>query len=76
MIAIYARQSVEKEDSISIESQIEMCEYEARGEAYLVYSDKGFSGKNTNRPEFQKMMSDIKSGRKGITKVIGLMYLI
>ena len=70
MIAIYARQSVEKEDSISIESQIEICEYEARGEAYLVYSDKGFSGKNTNRPEFQRMMSDIKSGRKGITKVI------
>ncbi len=70
MIAIYARQSVEKEDSISIESQIEMCEYEARGEAYLVYRDKGFSGKDTNRPEFQKMMSDIKSGRKGITKVI------
>ncbi len=70
MIAIYARQSVEKEDSISIESQIEMCTYEARGEAFLVYKDKGFSGKNTNRPEFQKMMEDIKTGRKGITKVI------
>lgn len=70
MIAIYARQSVEKEDSISIESQIEMCEYEARGEEYVVYKDKGFSGKDTNRPEFQKMMKDIKSGKKGITKVI------
>lgn len=70
MIAIYARQSIEKEDSISIESQIEMCTYEARGEAFLIYKDKGFSGKNTNRPEFQKMMQDIKTGRKGITKVI------
>lgn len=70
MIAIYARQSVEKEDSISIESQIEYCSYEARGEAYLIYKDKGFSGKNTNRPEFQNMMRDIKTGAKGITKVI------
>lgn len=70
MIAIYARQSVEKEDSISIETQIEICTYEARGEAFLIYRDKGFSGKNTNRPEFQKMMQDITTGRKGITKVI------
>ncbi|MFR5876367.1 MAG: recombinase family protein [Eubacterium sp.] len=70
MIAVYARQSVEKDDSISIESQIEICTYEARGEAFLIYKDKGFSGKNTNRPEFQKMMQDIITGRKGITKVI------
>jgi site-specific DNA recombinase len=56
MIAIYARQSVEKEDSISIESQIEMCTYEARGEAFLVYKDKGFSGKNLDRPQFKKMI--------------------
>ncbi len=70
MIAIYARQSVEKEDSISIESQIEMCTYEARGEPFLIYQDKGFSGKNTNRPAFQQMMQDIVSGQKGIIKVI------
>ena len=26
----------------------------------LVYSDEGFSGKDTNRPEFQKMLEDMK----------------
>ena len=29
--AIYARQSVDRKDSISIESQIEFCKYELRG---------------------------------------------
>lgn len=67
-VAIYARKSVFREDSISIESQIEMCEYEARGEEYSVYKDNGFSGKNTERPDFQRMMKDIKSGL--INKVI------
>lgn len=67
-IAIYARKSVFREDSISIESQIEMCEYEARGENYSVYKDNGYSGKNTDRPEFKRMMKDIKAGL--INKVI------
>ena len=60
--AIYARQSVEKSDSISVESQIEFCEYETRGNKYKKYIDKGFSGKNTNRPAYEKMVSDIKNG--------------
>lgn len=63
MYAIYARQSVDKLDSVSIESQIEFCEYETRGNPYVVYVDRGYSGKNTDRPEFKKMMSDIKGGR-------------
>lgn len=67
-IAIYARKSVFREDSISVESQVEFCEYEARGEDYLVYKDNGYSGKNTDRPDFQKMMNDIKAGK--IKKVI------
>lgn len=67
-IAIYARKSVFKEDSISIESQIEICQYEARGEDYVVYKDNGYSGKNTDRPDFQRMVSNIKSGL--ISKVI------
>lgn len=67
-IAIYARKSVFREDSISIESQIEMCTYEARGEEYTVYQDNGFSGKDTDRPSFQRMLTDIRNGQ--ITKVI------
>lgn len=70
MIAIYARQSIEKEDSISTGTQIDFCSYEARGEKYLVYEDKGFSGKNTNRPRLQALISDISNGGKGITKVV------
>ena len=68
VIAIYARQSVDREDSISIESQIEACRYEARGERFVAYIDKGYSGKNTLRPRFQELIADIKRGE--IAKVI------
>lgn len=68
MIAIYARQSVDKKDSISIDSQIEMCKKECGSEATKIYSDKGFSGKNTNRPKFEQLMKDVKDGL--ITKVV------
>lgn len=60
--AIYARQSVDKKDSISIESQIEFCEYELKGEEHKTYKDKGYSGKNTERPDFKKLMQDIENG--------------
>lgn len=60
--AIYTRQSVDKMDSISIESQLEFCKYETKGGAFNYYSDRGFSGKNTDRPDFQRMMNDIKAG--------------
>jgi DNA invertase Pin-like site-specific DNA recombinase len=61
--ALYARQSVEKKDSISVESQLEYCRYETRGEAFIEYTDKGFSGKNTNRPGFENMINDIRAGK-------------
>ena len=60
--AIYGRQSVDKKDSISIESQIEFCQYELKGEGYRAYTDKGFSGKNTDRPKFQELIRDIEQG--------------
>lgn len=68
MIAIYARQSVDKKDSISIESQIEKCKKEFDNEEYVEYIDKGYSGKNIERPYFTEMIQDIKNGL--ITKVI------
>jgi len=43
--ARYARQSLDKQDSISIENQIEFCKYETHGGSYETYIDKGFSGK-------------------------------
>ncbi len=62
MEAIYARQSLDKKDSLSIESQIELCKKQTNGD-FKIYKDKGFSGKNTNRPAFEEMMSDVQSGK-------------
>ena len=58
---IYARQSVDRKDSISIESQIDFCKYELKGGSCRVFKDKGYSGKNTDRPEFQKLLGEIRS---------------
>lgn len=65
--AIYARQSIGKKDSISIQTQIKMCGRCCTDEN-RVYSDKGWSGKNLDRPEFQRLLSDIKRGE--INKLI------
>ncbi len=68
MDLIYARQSVDKEDSISIESQIELCLRENTSGEHKIFKDKGYSGKNTERPAFQEMMSWIRRG--GVERVI------
>ena len=60
--AIYARQSVDKKDSISIESQIGFCKYELKGGNCREYTDKGFSGKNIDRPKFKELVQDIEQG--------------
>lgn len=67
MDAIYARQSVEKADSLSIQGQIDLCSRKVDGQ-FQVYEDRGYSGKNTNRPGFQKMMEDVERGR--IQKIV------
>ncbi|MEA4920658.1 MAG: recombinase family protein [Clostridiaceae bacterium] len=59
--AIYARQSLDKKDSISIESQIDFCKHEIVGE-FKVYQDKGYSGKNIRRPAFERLLADVREG--------------
>ena len=41
MIAIYARQSIEKKDSVSLETQIEYAKKEIISEDYKIYQDAG-----------------------------------
>ena len=62
MDAIYARQSIDKKDSISIETQINFGKRESTApDGYMIFRDKGFSGKNTKRPDFQRMLTEIKN---------------
>ncbi len=69
MIAIYTRQSLDKKDSISMETQAAFCRKEAgEGAEIKLYADRGFSGKNTDRPAFLQLLSDLD--RLPITKVI------
>ena len=60
--AIYTRQSVDRVDSISVKSQVEFCQKEVINGPPKIYTDKGYSGKNIDRPAFQQMMEDIKQG--------------
>lgn len=62
MDAIYVRQSLEKEGSLSIEAQIALCRKHAGGDCQ-VFEDRGFSGKNTNRPAFRRLMEAVQAGQ-------------
>lgn len=70
LTASYARQSIEKQDSVSIDAQFEKCELVCRLNNWeaLHYSDVGYSGSNINRPAFEQLISDIKQGK--INRVI------
>ena len=56
--AIYARQSVEKKDSLSISGQVDLCRRMAGEKDPAVYRDAGYSGKNTERPAFRQLMQE------------------
>ena len=66
-IAIYSRKSKFTGKGESIGNQVELCKDYVRnmfGEAYVdrcvVFEDEGFSGGNLKRPDFQKMMADVR----------------
>jgi len=63
-VAIYSRKSKFTGKGESIENQIQLCMDYGKNigvKEFLVYEDEGFSGKNTNRPEFTKMLEDAKA---------------
>lgn len=65
--AIYSRKSKFTGKGESIENQIELCKnqlinkYNIDETNIKIYQDEGFTGYNTNRPQFQKMMKDIRN---------------
>ena len=61
--AAYARQSVEKKDSLSIQAQLDLCRRASGNEGIKTYHDRGYSGKNTDRPDFQRLLKDIRAGK-------------
>lgn len=65
-VAIYSRKSKYTGVGDSIENQIQMCKDYANSKytntelEFDIYEDEGFSGGNINRPEFKRLMKNIK----------------
>ena len=65
---IYSRKSVYTGKGESIENQIELCKQyihnkfpDVADADITIYEDEGFSAKNTDRPQFQQMLRDIRA---------------
>ena len=71
-IVCYARKSVERENSISCETQLQYCKSalkpDERNEELITIVDNGFSGGNVNRDGFRQMMKLIECGK--VSKVV------
>ena len=70
LIAIYTRKSKYTGIGESIDNQVEMCKkflINKYGKQILkqivIFEDEGFTGTNVNRPQFQKMLEEFKSGK-------------
>lgn len=60
---IYARYSSDRQREASIEQQIDKCRLYAAAESIEIvseYTDEALTGRNANRPGFQKMIADAK----------------
>ena len=78
-VAIYCRQSVTEglqQEFNSLDAQREACEAYVRsqqGEGWVAletrYDDGGFSGANTERPAFQRLLDDVERGRVDVIAV-------
>ena len=68
-VALYARLSVEKvsRPGNSIESQLDIMKAfisdHSEFQEFCEYTDNGYSGTNFERPEFNRMMDDVRSGK-------------
>ena len=70
-VGIYVRLSVEdtrdRKDSDSIHNQTHMLKLFVEERPYLkiytIYTDNGETGTNFDRPEFNRMMDDVKAGK-------------
>ena len=73
-VGIYVRLSVEdtrdRKDSDSIHNQTRMLKLFVEERPYLkiysIYTDNGETGTNFDRPEFQRMLEDIKNKKIGV----------
>ena len=79
MIGIYPRKSVYRDNSDSVQVQIQLCKeyagiiYKEQSIEFKVYDkDEGFSGKNMNRPSFKELMQDVKNGVLDVVMVYKL----
>lgn len=69
LYVIYSRKSKFTGKGESIETQIDLCKkylvnkYGNIEEKIQIFQDEGFTGYNTNRPQFQKMMQFIKENK-------------
>ena len=65
--AIYSRKSKFTGKGESIENQIQLCKEHGMKflgiaeKDFAIYEDEGFSGGNTNRPQFRKLLNDAKT---------------
>lgn len=67
-IGIYARRTVDSDKSSSIQMQIETCKkridmtFPDQVASITIYQDEGFTRRNTDRPDWQRMNRDIDAG--------------
>lgn len=79
VIGIYPRKSVYRDNSDSVQVQIQLCQeyagilYKGQEIEFHIYDkDEGFSGKNMNRPSFKELMRDVKNGLLDVVMVYKL----